>query len=195
MLQPATSALPTNQAPTAGVKTLSEKTYDIFALPPNFTVTTTSASGANAVSKTQYLFNNTTLNALVTDNGSGAGSITTSYGDGFSGRVYDAIAASQNGGRGVLIQGFTIQSTTNSTGAQNSAALNTIAFQILNANAQGGTFNIPLDVNSAISNAQYQVGILTIRQNFWLNTVNQISVILPVNTAFAFTFFTQTGNL
>lgn len=195
MLTPATSALPSNQAPAAGVKTLSDKTYDIFALPPNFTVTTVSASGSGAATKTQYLFNNTTMNALVTDNGSGAGSIVSTYGDGFSGRVYDAIVASQNGGRGVLIQGFTVQSTTNSTGAQNSAAFNTMNFQILNANAQGGTFNIPLDVNSAITNAQYQVGILTIRQNFWLNTANQISVSLPVNTAFAFTFFTQTGNL
>jgi hypothetical protein len=171
------------------------KVYDVFTIPPvlNYSTVSNNATGAGTV--TQYIFNNTTLNAAVTTNGSGAASIVNTYGDGFSGRVYDKGVASWNGGRGVLIKGFTITSTTGSTGAQYSAAFATLNMQILNANSQGGVTPVPVDVSAALRNSQFQIGVLTVGFEFYLNSLNQLSLNLPRNTTFAITFVTENGSL
>lgn len=187
-----------NNTPTPqnGVVNVSGgKTYDIFTIPPVFTFTSVSASGSGAATVTQYIFNGSTLNAAVTNNGSGAGSIVNTYGDGFVGRVYDSQVASWNGGRGVRIQGFTVTVTTNSTGAQTSTPFNTLQLNLLNANGQGSSTPVPIDVTAAQRNTQFQIGQLTVISQFYLNTLNQISYSMPVNTAFAWTFTTENGSL
>lgn len=180
----------------AGVVNLTQgKLYDIFTVPPVFTFTTASNDGSGAATVTQYIFNSAVMNAAVTTNGSGSASITNTYGDGFTGKIYDEAVRSANGGRGVMIKGFTITSTTTSTGAQISTPINTLQMQVLNANGQGGSTPVPIDVNSALRNNQFQIGVFTVVFKFYLNAMNQISVSLPANTTFAFTFVTETGSL
>lgn len=187
------------QAPVAGpggqvaaaATRLSNKVYDIFTIPPVFTFTVSSAAGVGAATSTQYIFNNNSFNALDTDNGSGAGSITNTYGDGFTGKGYEQLLRSANGGHGVEFKGFLVISTTPSTGAQNPTALTTINFNIVNNNMQGSTLDVPLNLSGAQTNMAYQSGTLTIEQRFWMNALNQISVSVAVDTAFAFTFYTE----
>lgn len=170
--------------------------YDIFAVPPTMTFTAASNNGASAVTTTIYIFNNSSvggMNLAVTNNGSGAGSITNTYGDGFSGKMYDRGVSSWNAGRGIGIKGFLLQSTTTSTGAQYATAFNTLLFQINNANFQGTTIPNSIDVSSGINNQMYLSGTLSIRQAWYLNSANQISCALPVNTTFAYTFYTETS--
>jgi hypothetical protein len=181
---------------TAGIVNLSGgKVYDIFTIPPVMTFSTVSNAGTGAATVTQYIFNGTTMSAAVTTNGSGAASIVNTYGDGYTGKVYDAAITSWNQGRGVRIKGFTIQSTTTSTGAQTATPFATLQMQILNANAQGGATPVPVDVTAAQRNTQFQVGTLTVISEFYLNTLNQVSVSLPANTTFVFTFTTENGTL
>jgi len=187
---------PSTRQQTPGVVDFTRgKIFDIFTLPPEFTFTTASDNGAGALTKTQYIFNQTTLNAGVTNNGSGANSIVNTYGDGFTGKVYDAVVASWGDGRGVRMKGFTVTSTTTTTGAQIATAINTLQMQILNANGQGGSTPVPITVTAALRNSQYQIGVFTIAFEFVLNTLNQISISQPANTTFAFTFVTETGTL
>lgn len=185
-----------SMAPTApGVVNVSGgKVYDIFTIPPVMNFTSISDNGSGAATVTQYVFNNTTLNAAVTTNGSGAASIVNTYSDGFAGRVFDAMVASWGNGRGVRIIGFTVQATTTSTGAQTATPYNTLQMQVLNANGQGGSTPVPIDVNAAIRNTQFQVGILTVKSDFTLNTLNQISYSQPANTTLAWTFTTEMGS-
>lgn len=192
----ATLMAPGPTQPAPGVVNVSGgKIYDIYTVPPVLNFTTASNNGGGAGTVTQYIFNTSVLNPAVTTNGSGAGSITNTYGDGFSGRVYDSLLSNANGGSGVFIKGFTIQSTTTSTGAQISTPFNTLQMNIQNANGQGGSTPVPVDVTAAIRNNQFQVGILTVVFPFTLNGLNQISLSLPANTTFSFTFTTENGSL
>lgn len=189
--QGAPSVIPAQPIP--GVSTYSNKTYDIFSVPPQLNYTTSSNAAGSSATVTQYIFNNNVMNAAVTNNGSGAASIVNTYNDGFSGKVYENGFRSWNGGRGILIKGFLIQVTNYTSGAQVSSAFGTLAMQILYANFQGGTTPIPIDVSSALNNAQYQVGILTLKQSFYLNASSQISISLPANTIMNFTFYTESS--
>lgn len=181
-------------AVNTGVTTLSNKTYDIFAVPPVLNYSTSSNAGASYATVTQYIFNNNVLNAAVTTNGSGAASIVNTYGDGFTGKVYENGFRSWNGGRGIMIKGFTLSVTNYTSGAQIGTYFNTLAFTLLSANFQGSTTNVPIDVSAAITNTQQQVGIISPRQSFYLNAGSQISISLPGNTIMAFTFFTETSS-
>lgn len=194
---PATGVYAVAPPPAApGVVNLTQgKLFDIFTVPPVLSYTSASDNGSGAATVTQYIFNNNVMTAAVTTNGSGAGSIVNTYGDGYTGKIYEQLQRSANGGRGILIKGFTVTSTTTSTGAQYSTAINTMNMQILNANAQGGSTPVPVSVASALRNSQFQVGVYTVAFEFYLNALSQISVSLPANTTFAFQFITQNGSL
>jgi len=184
---------PAMQTQTAGTTTLSNKVYDIFAVPPVLTYTSVSNNGAGAGNVTQYIFNNSFLNAAVTNNGSGAASIVNTYGDGFSGNAYARALSSWNGGRGIGIKGFTLAVTNTTSGAQNGSQFNTMSFTLLSANMQGGTTPVPIDLSAAINNVQQQVGIISPRQAMFFNAISQFSFLEQANSTYAFTFFTESS--
>lgn len=179
--------------PVASTTPLSNKTYDIFAVPPTLTYTSASNNGTGAAAVTQYIFNTVTFNAAVTTNGSAAASIVNTYGDGFSGKGYDRALTSWNGGRGILLKGFTLSVTNYTSGAQVGSGFNTLALQFLNANLQGGMLPVPIDVSAAVNNQQYQVGIITPLQRMYLNATSQYSFLQSANSTYAWTFFTESS--
>jgi hypothetical protein len=200
-----TSQMQTSNAGAVGVQTIVEAlqksqgvinlsngvVYDIFTIPTSFTASISSDNEANSVSKTVYLFNTDVLNAAVTDNGSGADSIVTTYGDGFSGRVYDAYLKSANNGRGIKMLGFTVIATNYTSGDQTGTAFPTMNLTLISANGQGGAIPIPFDLSEAFRNTQYLSGTLTVVKEFYLNSLCQLQYLQPKNTAFAWTFFTE----
>ena len=186
---------PTPAPSQSGVATLSNKTYDIFAVPPTLIYTSSSNAATGAASVTQYVFNNNVMTPGATTNGSGAASIVNTYGDGFTGKVYENGFRSWNGGRGILVKGFILQVTNYTSGAQIGSSFNTLALTLLNANFQGGTLGVPIDVTAAISNLAVQVGTITVKQNFYLNGGSQLSFLLPANTIMAWSFITEAGTI
>lgn len=189
-------AVPASNQAGPGVVNLTQgKLFDIFTVPPVLTFTTASNNGTGAATVTQYIFNPNVMTAPVTTNGSGANSIVNTYGDGYTGKIYEQLQRSANGGRGIFVRGFTVTSTTTSTGVQYPTGVNTMSMQILNANSQGGSTPVPVNVSSALRNSQFQSGVFTVEFKFFLNAMSQISVSLPANTTFAFTFFTETGSI
>ncbi|MBA2610546.1 MAG: hypothetical protein H0U95_01150 [Bacteroidetes bacterium] len=98
----------------SGVMNLSNgKTIDLFPIPQTLSLTVTSTDAGAAV--TNYLFNTNSLSPAVTTNGGGANTIVNTYGDGYSGKGYEQLFRAANSGRGILIKGFTIKSTTFAT--------------------------------------------------------------------------------
>lgn len=164
-------------------------TFDIFTIPSSLTFTTASNNGTGAASITQKIFNNTTFGDAITTNGSGAASIVNTYGDGFTGKVYERLFSSANGGKGVLITGFTVVSTVG--GSQSSTPFNTIALTLNSANGQGSLIPVNIDLSEAIRNTQFLSGTLTVNKSFYMNSLQYLSALLPANTTFAFTFFTN----
>lgn len=166
----------------------------LYPIPTSFTITSSSNNGAGAVTITQNLFNNSVLNPAITTNGSGANSVTTIYGDGFSGRVYDQYLTSANSGQGLLFKGFTLQVTNFTSGSQISTAFNTMALNLITSNGQGSTIPMPTDMAEAIRATNFQNGTLSIMRPFYFNSLQQWIFQQPPNTVFAFTMFTQASS-
>ena len=165
-----------------------------IAFTPKFTsasVTVSSNAGGGAAATDVYIFNNTGLTALDTDNGSGAASIAYSWGDGRSGKGYERAFSSYNQGNGVGMKGFTLQVTNFTTGATLSTAFNTMSMQILIDNVMGGKMPFSTDLAEAIRNTQFISGTLSLFKPFMFNDLMQINYQQPANTIFAWTFFTE----
>lgn len=178
-----------------GVTNLSNGVvYNVYPIPATFTWTVYSNNGTGAASTTVYGFNNNVLNAAVTTNGSAADSIVNSYGDGFSGKVYENYARSTNNGQGVYIKGMTVQATNYTSGAQVSSPFSTMNLTIITTNGYGSSVPVSIDFNEALRNTQYQVGILTIMKGFYLNSLTQLKLLLPANTQLVFTLMTQSAS-
>lgn len=168
--------------------------YNIFTIPSSFTVTNSSNAVTGSGTVTQYLFNNSVLNAAVTTNGSAGGSIVNTYGDGFVGRIYDAYLKSANNGQGIKITGFTVIATNYTNGDQTSVPFTGLNMNLIAANGQGSVIPIPFDLTEAVRNTQYQVGTLTIAKEFYLSSLTQLSYQLPANTIMSWTFFTEASS-
>jgi len=169
--------------------------------PKNLRVTVTSVAGTGDEDATISLFNNNTLTSLDTDNGSGAGSITYSWGDGYTGKGYEQLFRSnitQFAGKiynGIGIRGFTLQVTTNSSGASNGSYFNTMDANIEMANLMGRDVPFAADLADAIRNTQYIAGTLTVIFPFVFNPWMQITYTQAPDTKFAWTFITEYGSI
>lgn len=163
------------------------------SIPSSLTLTISSNNGDGALTKTVNVFNNSFLTQALTDNGSGAASISYTWGDGFSGTVYEQMFKF-NGGQGILISGFTIISTNFTTGAQIATPFNTINMTLLAQNGNGASIPYNIKLAEALRNTQYQNGMLTPVVPFYINPLSQLQLSIPANTTIAFTFFTPTSS-
>lgn len=175
----------------AGTSNLSSgSVIDQRPIPSSLSVTIASNNGGGAAATTTNIFNNSFLTAAATTNGSGAASIVNTFGDGFSGVVYEQLFKF-NGGRGILITGFTLIATLSSTGVQISTPFNTMNLTLNVQNGNGNSIPNNIKMAEAVRNTQFQNGILTPVVPFMLNPLCQLQMSVPVNTTFAFTFFTD----
>lgn len=199
------SSMVPNYNSNTGVTNLGRgMVYELYTITTSLSFTTNSAAGSGAVNTKNYIFNNSFLNALVTNNGSGAGSIVSTYGDGFTGKVYEQYFKTCNPGqgtsgiycKGLFISGFTVQITNATSGDATSQGINTLAMNILAQNGEGESIPIAAKLAEAIRNAAFISGTYTVNFAFFINALTQISFVTPPNTNIAFTFFTQaSGNL
>lgn len=165
--------------------------FNVFPMPTSLTYSVSSNNGGGAASTTVYGFNNSTLTAAVTTNGSGAASIVNTFGDGLSGRLYTQLASSANAGMGIKILGFTIQATNFTSGVAAPTAFSTLNLTVITQNGYGSTVPQTIDLNQALRNTQYNSGMLTLVYGFYLNSLTQLQMVLPVNTSLVFTLFTE----
>ena len=164
--------------------------FDMFPVPPAMTQVIASATGGGAAAINAYFLNEPYFTSTPTNNGSGAASVVITYGDGFSGKGYNQLAAGSEGG--IKCYGFTLQFITTATGAQNNAGLNTAAPTILVANLVGAN-TIPrgLVLAAGSRNTQYLAGVMTVRYQFKLNTLCQFQYAVPVGNTATLTVLTQ----
>lgn len=165
--------------------------YNVYPMPTSLTYSVSSNNGGGAASTTIYAFNNGSLNAAVTTNGSGAASIVNTFGDGLLGRLYSQLALSANAGMGIKILGFTIQASNFTSGVAAPTAFSTLNLTVITQNGYGATVPQTIDLNQALRNTQYNSGMLTLVYGFYLNSLTQLQMVLPVNTSLVFTLFTE----
>lgn len=188
-LQPNAGLQPVNNNPSDSTIDVSGQ-FDMFPVPPAMTQVIASATGGGALAINAYFLNEPFFTTTATNNGSGAASVTNTYGDGFTGKGYNQLAAGSDGG--IKCYGFTLQYATTATGAQNNAGLNTAAPTILVANLVGAN-TIPrgLVLAAGARNTQYLAGVMTVRYRFNLNTLSQFQYAIPVGNTVTLTVLTQ----
>ncbi len=95
-----------------------------YPVAKSFTVGVTSLVGSSATTKEVFIFNETNqaLDNAVTDNGSGANSITYTYPDGFNGRSISRLLSNGRAGMGLVCVGVALRILINNTAAPISLA-------------------------------------------------------------------------
>lgn len=154
---------------------------DIMPVPMGLTQTIQSNGGASAVAKTAYFLNEDSYTATPTNNGSGASSISNTYGDGWGGLGYNNLAKAVNAGRGIKCYGLTIEYTQG--GSEFASGLTTANLTLNFVNLVGASY-IPSGVVLSVGkrNTQYLDGTMTITRTFYLNALAQISYVVPAST-------------
>ena len=79
--------------------------FNLLPIPPAMTQVVASATGGGAVAINAVFLNEAFFQTTPTTNGSAGGSVTSTYGDGWSGKGYSQLA--QNG-NGIQCYGFTL---------------------------------------------------------------------------------------
>jgi hypothetical protein len=178
---------------TQGVYKFGTGVVDIFPIPRSTTYSVTSAAGAGAADVTFSVFNEDVFNETPTDNGSGAGSVVSSYDDGFEGRSINQLIRTANGGRGLLCKGFSVIYTTG--GAQDPSGLLNSSLQMLFFNSKNGA-SVPfqLDIAEALRNTQQQSGTITVWADFFVNSLSQFTGVVPAGDNAKIVFLWQGGN-
>jgi len=177
----------------SGVMNLSNgKTIELFPIPPTLSFTATSTDAGGSV--TNYIFNNNSLTASTTNNGGGANTIVNTYGDGYSGKGYEQLFRAANAGRGILLKGITVKSTT-LAGLLDSTFFTVANLKAIFADLQGaGVLPANINLDMAVRNTAFKDGILTVVFPFYLNALTQLSYLQPKNSAIYFTFFTEASS-
>jgi len=165
---------------------INDQPFDMLPVPVAMSQTIASATGTGATAVTAYFGNEPYFNSTPTTNGSGAGSVTNTYGDGWSGKGYNQLFNAIT--RGVRCYGLTISFITTSTGAQNPSGLNTAATTLLVADLVGAN-QIPKGIvlNAGARNTQYLSGTMTVIYQFNINCLTQLSYSVPVGNTVSLT--------
>jgi hypothetical protein len=166
------------------------KVVNIYPVPESVDVSVSSATGANAVATTVYLLNQDTY-SNITNNTSGANSITYTYGDGNACKTYNKILATANAGQGMKIYGFNIDFTSIADGSAQPADIATSAVKLLVADGTGGMIPVPIRVQKAQRNTAQDRGLLTVKWEGYINALTQISLVVAVGHTATLSLFTQ----
>jgi len=155
------------------------ETVDLKPIPESIDITVKSTTGVGAESKTIYLFNLDFLEAAVTNNGSGAGSITYTYGDGRSGVVYNKQIENAFGGRGIKIDEVVINAKDVTSDVGDEAFFSTCNMKLLVDDGEGNALPVyNFKWNNAISNQPNKDGIYRAKVNFRLSYLSQLKFVL-----------------
>lgn len=192
--QPVHQAYTTNQskadAATPMIDAPGEANYK--PAPNALTQTISSAAGGGATAITAYFLNEDVYNATPTNNGSGALSVTKTYGDGWSGGGYNRYAYLESPQNGISCYGLTLTYTVIATSAQDGSALATANPTWLMANLVGNRqVPVGLVMQAGTRNTQYLQGTMTVRFRFYLGTMNQLAYSVPAGDAASLTILTQ----
>lgn len=176
------------QAMTAnnqGVFINSNKVIELFVLPDTFVVTYANSNEVGDVAKTCYFFNEDVFEACPVTNT--AGTPVRTYSDGYTGKNYNALLRSYNGGRGVKFSGFNVDFT-NASGNADSSAFGTANMAILGYDGTGETVPVNINLSKAARNTAQNVGLLTVLQEMYLNASNQVKITVPKGDTLVLTF-------
>lgn len=154
---------------------------DIKAEPSQTIITINSNNDSGSGTKTIYLLNNDVMQGLVTDNGSGAGSITYQFNDGFNGNIISNIFTAY-GNIGLMAKQVQFKMQNNTTTLQDGSALTASQPAMNGVNGDGSAFNQIIPMQSTGNPMYLQTGFLIVDVDIYWKRYSQMSLILPKDT-------------
>jgi hypothetical protein len=132
-----------------------------YPLPDSVTISVASAAGSGAAPVTVYLINEQAngLGNQVTDNGSGAGSVTYAYQDNFGGKLLSSLLRDARTGMGAICYGIAIRMNITSGGAGDPAGLATANPFFIIYNALGRSNSTDFNSTDGQNRSQYDDSI------------------------------------
>jgi hypothetical protein len=151
---------------------------NVYSLPDTVTIQVASAAGAGAVATRVYVTQQDVLNNI-TDNGSGGGSLTYTYQDGFGGRVVSRLLGNARAGMGAICYGFYIRFDV--TGGAGDAAGLAAANPYFASYNSFGNFT-PLNASFATNNTRkdFDTSLTVIQCVQNMSFLTQLSFVIPV---------------
>lgn len=159
------------------------------AVPRSTTITVTSVAAAGAAPTVVYLLNQNSLNNIV-NNGSGAGSITYTYQDGFGGNNLSQILAFARYGVGMTCFGGYIRMMTNTTPPQGDPSgldATNPAFLFFNTYGRSTPSDINIADDQTRADQDTSIEVFTCMQN--ITTSVQFSFLMPVGDTATVTLY------
>jgi hypothetical protein len=157
------------------------KVTSIITIPRKITVNLVAAADAPTDSES-LIFNNADFAAA-------NAKVAQTYSDGFGGKNISQLARIAANGAGILIYGFNIRGIDDAGNASDEVVNNSNP-QVLNYNGLGKTIPMPIDLQGAERNTQFKNGLLTVKFQFMLSAVTQLSFLLNADEKLSLTFFT-----
>jgi len=151
---------------------------NLVAMPTQTIITVASAAGGGAVTITANLFNEDFLNVTPTNNGSGAGSVVTTYNDGFTGNLISHISGTY-GNKGLRVKQLQIQYINSATLAQDPAAAQAANPTLTTYNGDGSSLPQIVPIASTGNPSYQQSGFLIVNVDFTIKRYSQISLLVP----------------
>lgn len=180
---------------TTGVYDLSKgQVISGIKIPTSINVSVRSNAGTDAANTNMKLFNNNLLGDNPTNNGSGADSIVTTFGDGRSGNIYGELFAIATNGNGLKIKGFNVSAKTISTGTAASEFFSQAQLKVLLNTLKQEQIPFEIDLDEAYRNTQFNNGLLTIKCDIDFNRLMQLSYNQDPDTLVNWTFFTNASS-
>lgn len=161
-----------------------------FPLPTSFSVGVASAVGAGALPTEVFLLNNDRLNNI-TNNGSGAGSVTYTFQDGFQGNVVSDLLAFSRAGVGAIIYGVAIRLdvlATPGTGDPFGLGLTNPAFLTFGAFGRSVPLDYNVNENQTRMDFDNSIEVVSVVINF--TRFSQFAFTIPIGDTATVTMYT-----
>lgn len=166
----------------------AQMSANLYPIPTAITIVVASALGAGALATQVFLFNQDLLNN-VTNNGSGAGSITYTYSDGFNGNVVNHILANARAGVGAICYGVAVRMNVTASKAGDPAGLAVANPEWNLFNALGGVQNLNLNTNAFQQRSDYDTSIEVMPCIQNVTRFTQFAFTIPAGDTATVTFY------
>ena len=167
-----------------------EQAASVYPLPEQFVFQVSSAAGVGAVNQNISLFNNDIF-GLTTNNGSGANSITYTFGDGTNnGAVISNMLAFARKGLGGVLFGYSLRANLIGSGEGNPAALAVTKPTFVTNNGLGAAIPLSMVITQNQTRGDFDQSVEVISTVINLARFSQLQVVVVPGNTYTITFYT-----
>ena len=159
---------------------------NVYPMPDSIAIQASSNNGEGAANTQIWLLNQDIL-SNITNNSSGAGSITYTYQDAFEGKVTNELISRARGGVGAVCYGFSLRIVTGGSGSASNLAITNPVFLTYNAFGRSVANDTNIVSDQTRSDYDSSIGVFRTTQN--ITRFTQMGIVLAPNSVATVTLY------